>query len=749
MVDYYNIYDDYWRRPDRTGESSFDNPAPIASQILATCGSGRILDIGCGMGALVQEILKQGADAYGIDVSPVAAAFCNQRMPGRFFSGSVLALPFPNESFDTLISTDCLEHLAPEDILPALQEMRRVCRRNLLLYVATEPDRDGHWHLTIEKRNWWESAAFAAGLRKHPHYYAITPYHALEEEGNNIAIPLAKIPDDALASYPHTALVEQRDLHMDMSRETGRRSDAHMARYQLAANYIRDGDTVLDAACGMGYGSHLIARQTPAERVIGADLDDAAITYAAQNFSGTGSRLSFQRANAQQLDFLPDNSIDLFISFETLEHVPRPDLLIAEAKRVLRPGGRFIVSVPNLWVDENGVDPNPHHLHVYDWARLTQEVRAHFLLEAAYAQVAGGGMKLTRHRRSLVTFTPEETPPEDAEWWLVVGMKDPVVFHAIPYVETALHWHGSPPNVAAFERDYENPWLVRGLVSIGWRNGNLRQRAELARRVLADSSPNSPDSGAALCVLAYGLIESAEDLMPESATKTIARIDAYVALNDPNPQSKRWTISLNYVRGLLWQSIGELGKALDSFNNCAIADTLAYSPLLATKTVDACRIAGVLSCRSGNREEARKYWCRGITLAEQALKGNWREIHGDIEHPFTFGLREAAQILDIASRCADGLHYLDAYSAERGLPDDGSFISKVRGSDRLLENTLRDLAELKSSPYLRLERAVQNDPPSMRRLVRILYLLAVILAPSKLKNALLPLATLLRRKLFG
>lgn len=746
MVDYSHVYDGYWERPDRLGESSFVDPAPLARQILATCGPGRVLDVGCGMGMLVQELLKQGVDAYGIDVSSIAVAHCNRFMPGRFHAASILALPFPDDSFGTLISTDCLEHLAPQDVERALAEMHRVCQRSVFLCVATTPDRDGHWHLTIEQRAWWEQSAFAVGFRKHPLYYAIMPFHTLETEGNSITIPLEKISHKTLSRYPLNTLLEHRDLHMDMSRETGRRSDAHMSRYHLVANYIRDGDTVVDAACGMGYGSHMLAWQSAAARVIGADLDQEAILYASENFSSKEGRVTFHVADAQRLDFLPDNSVDLFISFETLEHVPQPDKLIAEAKRVLRPSGRFIVSVPNMWVNEEGVDPNPHHLHVYDWTRLAHEIQSHFLLEAAYAQTAGGGMKLNKHHRSLFSFPPEGKRPDEAEWWLVVGMKDPIESKTVPYVETALHWKGDPPNIVAFARDFENPWLVRSMVSIGWRNRNPRQRSELAQRALADSSAKSPDTGAALCVLAYSLLESQNDSKPADVREMGERIDAYVSMDDPRPQCRRWAISLLYVGGLLKQSVGDLKGSLASFGNCAAADPLVYSPLLATKTVDACRLAGILSFQAGNGEEARAFWTRGIALAERALTGNWREIYGDIERPFTFGLRETTHILDVASRCADGLHHLATYVAGRGLPDDGSFVIRLKDSAELLEKTVRDLAELQSSPGVRLQKALQHDPKSFRRLARIFYLLAVILLPTKLKTVLRPISTYLRQR---
>lgn len=746
MVDYSEVYDGYWQRADRAGESSFADPTPLARQILATCGPGRILDVGCGMGALVRELLKQGGDAYGVDVSSVAAAQCNRSAPGRFHAGSILALPFPDESFDTLISTDCLEHLAPGDVPLALSEMRRVCRRNVYLCVATMPDRDGHWHLTVEKRGWWETAAFSAGFRKHPLYYAITPFHALEAEGNSVAIPLEKIPENVLSRYPLSTLLEQRDLHMDMSRETGRRSDAHMARYHLAASYVRDGDTVLDAACGMGYGSHLLSQQTAAARVIGADLDQAAVRYATENFSCNEERLSFRVADAQKLDFLPDNSVDLFVSFETLEHVPHPEHLIAEAKRILRPGGRFVASVPNLWVNEEGVDPNPHHLHVYDWARLSTEIRSHFLLEAGYAQTAGDGMKLSDDPRSLFEFDLDGSLPADTEWYLVVGMKDPVEFSSVPYQETALRWMGNPPNVVAFARDYENPWLVRSIVSIGWRNRNSMQRAELARRTLATASFGSPDSGAALCVLAYHLLGATEPPTPASVLPVAEQIDAYVALDDPRPQCRRWVVSLLYVKGLIWQAVGDLEKSLESFRRCATTDPLIYSPLLATKTVGACRVAGTMLYQAGDAAKAKEFWNLGISLARNALRGDWREIHGDIETPFPFGLKEAAEILDSASRCAEGICHLSVPSSGRGLPDEASFVARIEAGNRMLEKALADLNELRASPSVRLQRAVTEHSCALRRLARITYLLAVILLPTRVKAALRPMATFLRKR---
>ena len=229
-TDYQAQYDGYWESDDRIGESSGDLDR-IAEQIVMTCGVGRTLDIGSGEGLLVASLLRRGVDAHGVDVSEVVTARCNQRMPGRVTHGSVLALPFADASFQTVVSTDCMEHLAPEDVPKALKEIHRVAGRFVFLQLATTLDRDGHWHLTVEGRVWWEAKCFEAGFRKHPAYYTINPYESLNEDGWQITIVLEKIPAYASDKYPIFALANERDLHMDMLREVGERSDAHVARY--------------------------------------------------------------------------------------------------------------------------------------------------------------------------------------------------------------------------------------------------------------------------------------------------------------------------------------------------------------------------------------------------------------------------------------------------------------------------------------------------------------------------------------
>ena len=284
QLNYRSKYDNYWISPDRIGSESL-NLSELASKIAIVSGVGKMLDIGCGEGKLVGELLELGADAHGVDVSGIVISRCNQRYPSRFTQGSVLDLPYENESFPTVISTDCLEHLAPQDVPKALSDIYRVAGHYVFLRIATTHDRDNHWHLTIERRAWWETRCLEAGFRKHPAYYMVNDYESLNRDDWQICVLLEKIPQAALHEYPLSLLSKERDLHMDMLRDTGERSDAHAIRYQWACNYIKPGDRVLDAACGLGYGGHIIRHLTQAATVVGIDSSEYAINYAIKLYS--------------------------------------------------------------------------------------------------------------------------------------------------------------------------------------------------------------------------------------------------------------------------------------------------------------------------------------------------------------------------------------------------------------------------------------------------------------------------------
>ncbi len=147
----------------------------------------------------------------------------------------------------------------------------------------------------------------------------------------------------------------------------------HWHRYALAATAVRDLD-VLDAACGEGYGSHLLAGQ--ARRVEGVDVDADTIDHARQRYDA--ENLTFRQSDCLDLPF-EENSFDAVVSFETLEHLGEHDELITGFRRVLKPGGWLMISSPDrkTYSDETGYE-NPYHVRELYRDQLEELLRRHF-----------------------------------------------------------------------------------------------------------------------------------------------------------------------------------------------------------------------------------------------------------------------------------------------------------------------------------------------------------------------------------
>lgn len=157
----------------------------------------------------------------------------------------------------------------------------------------------------------------------------------------------------------------------------------HFARYAFAARLAR-GRNVLDIACGTGYGSAELA--AVARSVTGIDVSTEAVEYAGERFKLP--HLSFQTASAESLPFA-DQSYDLIIAFEVIEHLTDHRALLSEARRLLTPGGQFIVSTPNrLYYEESRrlSGPNPFHTHEFEFEEFRAELAEFFPHVAFFLQ---------------------------------------------------------------------------------------------------------------------------------------------------------------------------------------------------------------------------------------------------------------------------------------------------------------------------------------------------------------------------
>jgi len=155
----------------------------------------------------------------------------------------------------------------------------------------------------------------------------------------------------------------------------------HLHRYFLARQ-ICAGLDVLDAACGEGYGSAMLAEV--ARSVVGVDIDAATVAHA--NAKYALENLRFAQGDCARLP-LKDDSVDLVVSFETIEHHDRHEEMMREIRRVLRPGGVLLISSPNRpEYDKTLSEPNPFHVKELDFEEFAQLLRRHFANMAFYAQ---------------------------------------------------------------------------------------------------------------------------------------------------------------------------------------------------------------------------------------------------------------------------------------------------------------------------------------------------------------------------
>jgi SAM-dependent methyltransferase len=151
----------------------------------------------------------------------------------------------------------------------------------------------------------------------------------------------------------------------------------HHARYWWAAQAV-SGRTVLDAACGAGYGSAILA-EAGATRVVGVDLDPAAIAG-----RDPEANVEYVVGDVRKLP-LGDDAFDVVVCFETIEHIADGDAALREFRRVLRPDGVLLLSSPNRGVYPAG---NEHHEHEYAADELSTAVGGLFGNVARWRQHA-------------------------------------------------------------------------------------------------------------------------------------------------------------------------------------------------------------------------------------------------------------------------------------------------------------------------------------------------------------------------
>ena len=157
----------------------------------------------------------------------------------------------------------------------------------------------------------------------------------------------------------------------------------HIHRYLMARELAKDKD-VLDIACGEGYGSAMLA--VVARNVSGVDISDEAVVHATEKYRK--ENLKFLAGSCAAIP-LPDNSIDLVVSFETIEHHDQHQEMMQEIKRVLRADGVLIISSPDKY-EFTDVGQQGTHYHIKELYRHEFES----LISVSFKNVVFSGQRV-------------------------------------------------------------------------------------------------------------------------------------------------------------------------------------------------------------------------------------------------------------------------------------------------------------------------------------------------------------------
>jgi len=202
----------------------------------------------------------------------------------------------------------------------------------------------------------------------------------------------------------------------------------HLHRYALACEYVQD-KVVLDIACGEGYGSAMLAES--AKRVWGVDIAEDIITYAKTKYKKVN--LQFKIGSCAEIP-LKDSSVDMVVSFETIEHHSQHEAMMSEVKRVLKPGGAIIISSPDkhTYSDLRSYD-NQYHVKELYYDEFKNLLKVNFNNVVIYGQriVYGSGIFPEDSKGRMFTYDLKEMGLDAVQQARFKGIARPLYFIAL------------------------------------------------------------------------------------------------------------------------------------------------------------------------------------------------------------------------------------------------------------------------------------------------------------------------------
>lgn len=151
----------------------------------------------------------------------------------------------------------------------------------------------------------------------------------------------------------------------------------HYERYDFAKNYCKD-KNVLDVASWSGYWSFALSHV--AKQVYWLDVSSDAITYCKEHIKN--KNLTFVLWDGKKIPF-DDNTFDIVVSFETIEHIIDYDNFLKEIKRVLKKNWILLISTPNFKWE---IVKNKYHVSNFTTESFVIAVKKHFNIHHIFYQ---------------------------------------------------------------------------------------------------------------------------------------------------------------------------------------------------------------------------------------------------------------------------------------------------------------------------------------------------------------------------
>lgn len=214
----------------------------------------------------------------------------------------------------------------------------------------------------------------------------------------------------------------------------------HVSRYEAVLPIVKN-RIVLDIASGSGYGTQMLA--TEAKYVYGVDISAAAVEYAKENYNS--KNIEYAVGDGEDIP-MPSNSVDVIVTFETIEHIKDYKKFMKEIVRVLKPDGLAIISTPN---DLEFAEGNHFHLHEFVHGELLDLIKTEFKQTVEYFQASwlySGLMaqeKLTSTwRNEVLTYNLSPKKINECTYFYVLASNRDITEKVEENGALSQHWSG-------------------------------------------------------------------------------------------------------------------------------------------------------------------------------------------------------------------------------------------------------------------------------------------------------------------